>query len=96
MSGALPSDPATWPPRHALSQALGASEAVGPEVQWVDLRDGDRLLLCSDGLTDALTDGEIARIAAAEGEAPRISEELVAAASDRGARDNVTVVLVVF
>lgn len=58
-----------------------------------DLRLGDRLLLCSDGLTDELAETEIHRVLAFEPDAEQACRELVAAANTAGGSDNVTVVI---
>lgn len=75
-----------------LTQAVGASEAVDPEVLEVEVRPGDRLLLCTDGLTDELT---MERIGALMGTADLddAGQALVEAALEAGGHDNVTVVL---
>jgi len=71
----------------------GPRSGVDPEVHHLRLTDGDRLLLCTDGLTDLVEDGEIAqtlRLSLEPGDACRVLVELALA---RGGRDNVTAVL---
>jgi serine/threonine protein phosphatase PrpC len=82
---------------HAISQSLGGApyfREVMPSVASVDLLPGDRILLCSDGLTDVLRDVEIEPVISSG--AP---EECVAKLLDhvlsKGAPDNVTIVLIV-
>ena len=79
--------------RHVLTNALGVSDRpVDVEVHNVDLRDGDRLLLCTDGLTEMLSDAEIER-ALGDGRPPgETCQTLVDLAVEAGGRDNVTVV----
>lgn len=79
-------------PFGGISQALGL-DRVDPDTIRLDVAPGDRLLLCTDGLTDMLGDAEIERVAI-EGEAQAAVDALVQAALDRGGIDNVTVVLV--
>jgi protein phosphatase len=55
---------------------------------------GERFLLCTDGLTNELSDGTIARLLADGDDPQAIADRLVAAAVDAGGRDNVTVVVV--
>lgn len=50
------------PAKNLVTRALGASADIEPEVHVYDLRAGDVLLLCSDGLTDMMRDGEIERV----------------------------------
>jgi protein phosphatase len=58
------------------------------------LEAGDRLLLCSDGLTTMLTDEEIAIILSEEPDANAACQTLIAAANAAGGRDNISVILV--
>ena len=58
------------------------------------MRDGDRVLLCSDGLYAELEDAEIAELLRAHADPQEASDALVAAANDRGSHDNVTVLVV--
>lgn len=93
-AGVLPANPEDWPNRHVLSQALGASSLIAPEVSQLTLQSGDLLLLCSDGLTDMLDDAEIARQLGAPRSLPEICQTLVAEANRRGGKDNITAIVV--
>lgn len=75
-----------------LTQAVGASDAVEPEVIEVELEPGDRILLCTDGLTDEL-DGERIGALMAAADLDEAGRALVDAALAAGGHDNVTVVL---
>lgn len=81
---------------HQLTQYLGIREedmVLEPYCQRVPLGPGDRLLLCSDGLTDIVEDGEIARILAGE-QSPEEQALLLGQAAERGGGwDNVTVLV---
>jgi protein phosphatase len=80
--------------RHVLTSALGGSQKeVRAEIQRLTLVDGDRLLLCSDGLTDLVDDGGIAEVLGREPRSDKACEGLVERALVNGGRDNVTVVL---
>ncbi len=79
--------------RHVITRALGRKPAVEVDVfPPRKLMVGDRVLLCSDGLTTPLTDGEIGQIAARHSP-QEAAEALVRAANDRGGPDNVSVIL---
>jgi protein phosphatase len=81
------------PQRSLVLDALdGTPREPGP-VARVAARPGDRLLLCSDGLSDALEDDAIAALLGAEADGGRCAEALVDHALAAGARDNVTVVV---
>lgn len=75
-----------------LTQAVGASEAVEPEVIEVELEPGDRILLCTDGLTDELDVDRIGELMSAA-DLDDAGQALVDAALAAGGHDNVTVVL---
>ena len=93
-----PEQAARHPSRHELTQHLGIfpeEMIIEPALsQAVTLQEGDRFLLCSDGLTDMVIQAEIAALLSS-GDAPEEqAEALVQAALEAGGRDNVTVVVV--
>lgn len=80
--------------RHVITNAIGGAEqGVQVEFHQRALRSGDCLLLCSDGLTDMLSDAEITSILEAEEDPQRACEALIAAANEKGGRDNITTVV---
>jgi PPM family protein phosphatase len=80
--------------RHVLTNALGGTrEHVDVDVDLLRLEDGDRLLLCSDGLTDLVDDDTIAQTLADAVPSADVCAQLVQLALDRGGRDNVTVIV---
>ena len=83
-----------WPRRNVITRAVG----VSPEPQCDEARghvyNGDLFLLCSDGLYEHMEDDEIAQMLAAHGDPQAACDALIAETIDRGARDNVTVVVV--
>jgi protein phosphatase len=84
------------PQKNLITRALGAEEEVEVETARHSLRHGDRLVLCSDGLPDMVTEDRISELATDE--APGSAEEsvrnLISAALDAGGSDNVTVLVV--
>lgn len=92
-AGLLGSDPLTHPPRSVLSQALGASDVIAPEITRIEPQPDDRLLLCSDGLTDMLTDEQIRDLLGMTNSLEEACSRLVQAALDHGGKDNVSVVV---
>jgi PPM family protein phosphatase len=86
----------THPQRSILTRALGTERSVEVDVLHVSLRGGDRLLLCSDGLTNVVAGPELPRLAgrAAGDDLAGICANLVQVANERGGPDNITVVLV--
>jgi len=80
---------------HTLTQAVGVSENIVPELNHVKLKPGDILLLCSDGLTDMLTDQEIEGIIQNhKEELKQAVNTLIEEANRKGGKDNITVVLI--
>jgi serine/threonine protein phosphatase PrpC len=77
---------------HVVLQAIDADSVPTPDLIWLDLRPGDRLLLCSDGLTDLVEDIDVLRLLSAESRSIAATG-LVQAALDAGGRDNVTCVV---
>lgn len=80
--------------RHVLTQSLGDhNRPIQPDVMRVSLEHGDRVLLCTDGLTDLLDNEEIgARLGSGEA-AATVCQQLVERALEAGGKDNVTVVV---
>ncbi|MFM6830140.1 MAG: PP2C family protein-serine/threonine phosphatase [Novosphingobium sp.] len=81
--------------QHILTQSLGGlafQSAITPHVTRVQFGLRDRLLLCSDGLTDLVSDNDLAQILRREREEP--AHALVAAALASGGRDNITVIVI--
>ncbi|GIV62671.1 MAG: PP2C family serine/threonine-protein phosphatase [Chloroflexota bacterium] len=71
----------------------GESDEQALENQGLRLREGDRLLLCSDGLTDLVSDSEI--LSALESQPPRqAAESLIRLANQRGGHDNITLLII--
>ena len=83
--------------RHVITNVVGGTEAgVKVEAHALEVRAGDRLLLCSDGLTEMVTDDAIAATLRAELEPESACTKLVAQANEAGGRDNITVLIVRF
>lgn len=80
---------------HTLTQSVGCGAPPIPDFTAVELKRGDMLLLCSDGLTDMLTDSEIEAILANNDDGlDSLAENMIDAANSKGGRDNISVVLI--
>jgi len=84
----------THPQRHMITKALGFGDRGAPDFLLLPVEGGQRFLVCSDGLTGELSDERIAELMASDLDEQSLAEQLVAAAVQDGAQDNVTVVLV--
>lgn len=80
------------PQRHMLTRTLGLSRFVDVDEFELTLEDGDRILLCSDGLTEMVEESEIARILS-EGTPEEAVWALIEVANEAGGVDNISVVL---
>jgi PPM family protein phosphatase len=81
------------PRRSIVLEVLNGDERPLPRLRTLRARLGDRLLLCSDGVTDYLTDSEVAAMLGRGGDAAGVARRIVAAALAAGSRDNVTAVV---
>ncbi|MEB3283099.1 MAG: protein phosphatase 2C domain-containing protein [Lyngbya sp.] len=91
----LTSDEARIHPwRHVLSQCLGREDLSFVEIQPIEIKAGDRLLLCSDGLTEELADDRITNQLKLAQNCEQIANILVKEAKQREGRDNITVIVI--
>jgi PPM family protein phosphatase len=94
-AGALPPESAARHPyRHVVTNILGgAAPGVSVELHSLDLHPDDQILICSDGLTDAVSEDRIAQILGQENDPKRACDCLVADANQQGGKDNITVIV---
>jgi PPM family protein phosphatase len=95
-SGDLTRDQAAeHPQKNLITRALGADEDVAVDTTVLPIEAGDRVLLCSDGLSDMVSEARISEILLDAPEDPeRSARGLLAAALDAGGNDNITVIVV--
>ena len=82
------------PRRNIVTRALGIDRSVIVDVFTQVVRTGDRMVLCSDGLVDEVSDADIAAVLARHRDPQLAAESLVMVANAAGGRDNTTVVVV--
>jgi serine/threonine protein phosphatase PrpC len=87
------SEAKTWPRRNIITRALGVADEANLEIADGPAQQGDRFLLCSDGLTGHLSDHEIAAVLAT-GSPQNACDHLIAMTLQRGASDNVSVIVI--
>lgn len=81
--------------RNLITRALGIADTVEVDVTEETTRNGDTYLLCSDGLTDLVTDKEITQLLLLyQDDLQTAADELVALANEKGGKDNISVILV--
>jgi serine/threonine protein phosphatase PrpC len=89
-----PREAKRWPRRNVITRALGVSDEAVLDIRDAPIVAGDRFLLCSDGLTNHVDDHEIAALLGAD-DPQKICDRLIALTLQRGAFDNVSVIVVV-
>ena len=80
--------------RNVITRAVGAATDVNVDTFTLSLAPGDRIVLCTDGLWEPVTDEEIQRIVLQSPEPQAACEKLVAIANERGGKDNISLVIV--
>ena len=82
------------PYSNVITRAVGASELTAPDYVSIDVRAGDRFVICSDGLTKELTDYGIQHFLREHDDPGAAADAMLAAALENGGRDNVTLIIV--
>ena len=82
------------PLRHILTRNLGSTDTVDADVFEIEHIDNDRFLLCTDGLTDLVSDNEILNIIKNGNDPEHTCQQLISEANKRGGNDNITVSLI--
>ena len=82
------------PDRHIITRALGAAESVDPDFFDFRLHPENKLLMCSDGLTNMVDDDEIRQVMEQPISAEEMAGTLVGTANDNGGMDNIAVIII--
>ena len=94
-SGRLSAEEAEGHPySNVITRAVGASELTPPDYLGIEVQDGDRFVICSDGLTKELTDYGIQHFLREHSDPAVAVDAMLAAALENGGRDNVTLIVV--
>jgi len=96
MGRLTPEEAAVHPRRHQLTRGVGVEETIAVDVMSLHALAGDRLLLCSDGLSNELDSDTLARLSSEPFTLEEAVVQLVEAAKVAGGRDNITAVLLEF
>ncbi len=81
------------PDRNVITRAVGGGQKIEIDFFEVELKKNDRILMCSDGLTDMMEDGEILKIIENRTDTEGMIDELIRVANEYGGNDNITVIL---
>jgi len=82
------------PDKNIITKAIGVSDNVEPDYFDTELRKGECLLMCSDGLSNMVPDQQIKEIVDMRTDLESCARELIRAANHNGGRDNIAVVLI--
>ena len=82
------------PDKNIITRAIGATADIEADFFEVELQEGDKILLCTDGLTNMVEDDKILDIIRSRGSIQEACESLVELANHNGGRDNITVMLI--
>lgn len=94
MGGIAKAEARNHPDKNIITRAIGACDTVEADFFSVELKPGDIVLMCSDGLTNMLEDEEIRMILNGQRDIVEKAEELVKAANNNGGSDNIAVILI--
>jgi PPM family protein phosphatase len=84
------------PRKNILLRALGTAAQVAVDVKSIEIEQGDLLLLCSDGLSNKVSDEKLKEILLADSALNEKGERLIHLANELGGEDNITVIIVDF
>lgn len=82
------------PMKNKLNQAIGASRPINPDYKHYTLKEGDKILLCSDGLWDMLSDEQLSTVLKEDKPPQVLCETLIKMANDAGGHDNITALVI--
>ncbi|MFC1816669.1 PP2C family protein-serine/threonine phosphatase, partial [Thermodesulfobacteriota bacterium] len=81
------------PAKNIITRAIGPNKITAADIDWGNWQKDDIYILCSDGLSDMLTDDQILQIINAHKDVDQIATQLIDAANKAGGKDNVSVVV---
>lgn len=89
-----PEQAANHPSKNVISRALGAEQGVDVDMKTMEVEEGTEFLLCTDGITRHISDNEIRQLMVVSPNLDQVCNELKQRCYERGAEDNLTVVVV--
>ncbi|MCM1262767.1 MAG: Stp1/IreP family PP2C-type Ser/Thr phosphatase [Butyrivibrio sp.] len=82
------------PDKNIITRAIGAQDTVEADIFTLEVRVGDMILLCSDGLTNMIEDEDILKILKSGESLKDMAEELVRTANNNGGKDNISLIII--
>ena len=87
-------DARTHEQKNIITRAIGGSGSVMADFFSVDIKSGDRIIMCSDGLTNMIEDDEIGRIVKSSIDIEDAAVELLKTANNNGGKDNISIIII--
>ncbi len=84
------------PRKNVIMRALGTEQNISIDIKTITFEEGDNLLLCSDGLSNKVSESEIADILKNKDDLERKANTLISIANERGGEDNISLAIVEF
>ena len=80
--------------KNVITRALGGAENVIPDFFEIEIEDNSRILMCTDGLTNMVTDKEIESVMSGHDDIMNKADKLVMMANQNGGKDNISVIII--
>lgn len=80
--------------KNVITRALGGTENVIPDFFEIEIEDNSRILMCTDGLTNMVTDKEIESVMSSHDDIMNKADKLVMMANQNGGKDNISVIII--
>ena len=80
--------------KNVITRALGGAENVIPDFFEIEIEDNSRILMCTDGLTNMVTDKEIESVMSSHDDIMNKADKLVMMANQNGGKDNISVIII--
>ncbi|MBC8588630.1 Stp1/IreP family PP2C-type Ser/Thr phosphatase [Paratissierella segnis] len=91
-----PEEAINHPQKNLITRAVGTSSEIQLDFYMLDYKSDDILIICSDGLSNMLSDGDIMKLIKSESDVDKACNKLISVANDNGGRDNITVIAIKF
>ena len=82
------------PKKNIITRAIGVREDVEPDIVIADIKEGDKILLCTDGLSNMVSRNEMEKILIEECSTEEKVKKLVLLANEKGGLDNISLILI--
>lgn len=89
-----PEEASKHPQKNLITRAIGTGESIDVDINVLDIKNGDYILMCTDGLSNMLNEDEILNVVKSDKKIEERCSELIDLANNKGGYDNITVIVV--